>query len=406
MARDAAVCVAYDRGVPSADSAEFLIWLASDLAPSESPGSLIERFGRGLAELGTGVARISAWLPTSHPELWGTQLVWVEGTAAEVISRPHDISQTETYLNTPGQAVYEQGKPLRWRLSGDAQALPYPMLQQFATQGYTDYYIRPFLLHNEQAWVALVSRKPGGLTDADLALIEDLCRQLGWKIRVAVSHQGLASLLRVYLGHNAAERVLGGQFRRGTGSTLDAAIWFCDLRGFTQMSDATPPKEMVKVLDEYFEAVAGPIEDAGGEILKFIGDAVLAVFPFDEDKSSVCKRALTAAEQAFALLALRPGPPLQIGIGLHCGEVHYGNIGGRSRLDFTVIGAAVNEACRIESTCKELGCPLLMSAEFARHLEGVELTSLGQHRLKGVSQAREVLTLTRLAPNSAPGAHG
>lgn len=380
------------------DSTPFLEWLASDLAPSENLASLIERFGQGLAEQGVSVARISAWLPTSHPELWGTQIVWVKGSAAEVILRPHDITQTDAYLNTPGQAVYDSpGKPLRWRLEGNAHDLPFPLLQKFAAEGYTDYYMRPFLLHNEQAWVALLSRQPGGFSEVELSTTEELCRQMGWKVRVAVSHEGLASLLRVYLGHNAAQRVLEGQFRRGTGSTLDAAIWFCDLRGFTQLSDATPPTEMVKVLDEYFETVAGAIEDAGGEILKFIGDAVMAVFPFQTDKASVCRKALQAADQVFAQLAKRSGPPLQIGVGLHCGEVYYGNIGGRSRLDFTVIGAAVNETCRIESMCKELGHPLLMSAQFAQHLESTTVTSLGQHRLKGVSQPREVFTLASLA---------
>jgi adenylate cyclase len=374
-----------------------LDWLASDLAPNENLATLIERFGQGLAEVGVNVGRISAWLPTSHPELWGTQVVWVQGSPAELIPRPHYTTQTDAYLNTPGQAIYNaQGKPLRWRLDGKIDELPYPLLQQFAAEGYTDYYMRPFLLHNEQAWVALLSRRVGGFTDDELATAESLCRQMGWKVRVAVSHDGMASLLRVYLGHNAARRVLDGQFRRGTGSTIDAAIWFCDLRGFTQLSDASPPTEMVKILDEYFETVAGPIEDAGGEILKFIGDAVMAVFPFETDKPSVCRRALKAAEDAFSLLAKRAGPPLQVGVGLHCGEVYYGNIGGRSRLDFTVIGAAVNETCRIESMCKELGYPLLMSAQFAEHIGAQAVASLGQHRLKGVSQPREVFTLTRL----------
>jgi adenylate cyclase len=378
-----------------------LEWLASDLAPSENVAGLIERFGLGLAELGVNVGRISAWLPTSHPELWGTQVVWVKGSPAELIQRPHDIMQTDAYLNTPGQAVYDaHGKPLRWRLDGAVDELPYPLLKQFAAEGYTDYYMRPFLLHNEQAWVALASRSVGGFTEAELSTAESLCRQMGWKIRVAVSDESLASLLRVYLGHNAAQRVLEGQFRRGTGSTIDAAIWFCDLRGFTQLSDAAPPTEMVKILDEYFEAVAGPIEDADGEILKFIGDAVMAVFPFDANKSSVCQRALKAAEEAFAALAKRSGPALQIGIGLHCGEVHYGNVGGRSRLDFTVIGAAVNETCRIESMCKELGHPLLMSAQFAQHVDAASVVSLGQHKLKGVSQPREVFTLARLVTAS------
>jgi adenylate cyclase len=379
----------------------FLDWLASDLAPSENIAGLIERFGLGLAELKVSVARISAWLPTSHPELWGTQVVWVQGSPAELILRPHNTMQTDAYLNTPGQAVYSaQGKPLRWRLDGNVEELPYPLLKQFAAEGYTDYYMRPFLLHNEQAWVALASRRVGGFTEAELSTAESLCRQMGWKIRVAVSDETLASLLRVYLGHNAAQRVLEGQFRRGTGSTIDAAIWFCDLRGFTQLSDAAPPTEMVKVLDEYFEAVAGPIEDAGGEILKFIGDEVMAVFPFETDKASVCQRALRAAEEAFAALAKRSGPALQIGVGLHCGEVHYGNVGGRSRLDFTVIGAAVNETCRIESMCKELGFPLLMSAQFAEHVAADAVVSLGQHRLKGVSRPREVFTLARLMPGT------
>lgn len=200
-----------------------------------------------------------------------------------------------------------------------------------------------------------------------------------------------------------------GQFRRGGGSCVDAAIWFCELRGFTELSDSRPVHEIVSILDDYFEAVSGPIEDAGGEILKFIGDAVMAVFRFDGDESRACRQALAAADNALSALARRSAEAgsakLEIGIGLHTGEVYYGNAGGRSRLDFTVVGAAVNDACRIEAQCKALKCPLLMSARFARHLDSPEVMSLGERALKGVAQPRELLTLKKYAPKpaSSPG---
>jgi adenylate cyclase len=198
-------------------------------------------------------------------------------------------------------------------------------------------------------------------------------------------------LLDVYLGQNAAERVLSGGFRRGSGQLLTAAIWYCDLRGFTSLSDRLPTREVVPLLDRYFETVAGPVVARGGEILKFIGDAVLAVFPTGpEGPRSACERALAAAEESLRVVAdLRP---LSIGVGLHLGEVMYGNIGARERLDFTVIGAAVNEVCRVESLCKELSVPLLMTGRFAEQLAHQGCVPLGLHALKGVAEPQPVFT--------------
>lgn len=239
-------------------------------------------------------------------------------------------------------------------------------------------------------WMAFATARAGGFTDTQLAELTGLVPLLGLHAQLAMAHIATRSLLEVYLGANAAKQVLAGQFRRGTGTALSAAVFFCDLRGFTKLGDSLPPKELVALLDGYFEAIAGPIEANGGEILKMIGDAALAVFPANR-----CADALAAAEGALA--AISTLPPLKIGVALHLGEVVYGNIGGRRRLDFTVIGATVNEVCRVESLCKELGAPLLMTQAFVDALGGAATTvELGAHPLRGVAAPQPIHTLARL----------
>jgi adenylate cyclase len=197
----------------------------------------------------------------------------------------------------------------------------------------------------------------------------------------------------VYLGDNAAARVSEGAFVRGTGVPIEAALWFCDMRGFTALADRRPAADVVRVLDRFFEAVAGSIAPHGGEVLKFIGDAVLAIFPVGDDgPRGACVRALAAAHEAVAgvaSLAAEPDmPELGLGVALHLGEAMYGNIGASGRLDFTVIGAAVNEVCRVESLCRSLG-PILLTKDFAEHCHD-EVVPRGVHALKGVSTPREL----------------
>ena len=205
------------------------------------------------------------------------------------------------------------------------------------------------------------------------------------------------ALLRAYLGPHASRRVLTGAFRRGTGESVRAVILFCDMRGFTSFSDSRPPAEVVRALDEYFDRVATPIEEAGGEVLKFIGDAVLGMFPIGDQPTEACRRALESATKALSnlaelngLRAARGDEPLGLGMALHVGEVMYGNIGARSRLDFTVIGSAVNEVCRVEALTRSLGCDLLLTKDFVREAKLERATSLGEHALKGVGGRIEV----------------
>lgn len=381
-------------------------WLATYDSAESEPAQLLERFLERLGSVGLRLQRASLWLPTAHPELWGTQVVWTETGGSEVILRPYTITSTATYQNTPGQAVYQAKKALRFRLDIPDADIPHPMLLEIKATGATDYLIVP--LHNDDArdrpWIAFATDLAGGFSEAALDRLEALCVPFGWKVRVATAESATRSLLRVYLGPHAADRVMGGEFRRGSGEERESIIWFCDLRGFTRLGDTMSASELVALLDRYFECVAGPIEDGGGEILKFVGDAVLAVFPCGESLAAAAERALQAARAALVALATwseaqrqKGGPVLEMGVSLHVGKVFYGNIGGRSRLDFTVIGAAVNEASRVESLCKELGVALLATEPFAKALVGERLTSLGEHRLRGVRLAQELFTLPEYA---------
>lgn len=369
----------------------------ADLAPSELVTGVAEHLEAG----GLPLLRVGAWLSTQHPEVWGSQIIWKRAAGAQTILRPHEAWASSAFQGSPGQAVYEGSGPIRCRLDVPRAELRFPVLAEVAELGATDYVIVPIPgAPRFVPWIAFATDRVGGFHDDELALLIALGDDLTFPFRLAASRDASARLLQVYLGHNAAARVLAGEFHRGSGETINAAIWFCDLRGFTELGDRVAPRELVALLDRYFEAVAGAIDDRGGEILKFIGDAALAIFPVGADGPlDPCRRALAAAEGALAAVAAL-GAGLRLGVGLHVGSVFYGNIGGRRRLDFTVIGAAVNEVCRVESLCKVVGQPLLMTARFARDVGRQDLVPVGRHALKGVSGEHEIFSLP--TPSEAP----
>jgi adenylate cyclase len=389
---------------------EFRQWLSKYDPTDQKPDDLIHRFITGINILGVDVYRSSLWLPTSHPELWGTQIVWTIEHGSQVFRRDHEISSTPIYLNTPGEAVHKERKALRWRLDNN-EDLPYSLLEDVKNEGGTDYLIVPFYTDNarEQPWITFATKRIGGFSTLEIKTVKEFCTQLSWKARVMIAEMASKSLLSVYLGENAAQRVINGEFKRGTGEKKNAIIWFCDLREFTKYGDTHSPEDIVKILDQYFETIAGPIEDAGGEILKFIGDAILAIFPLTEPLTDACENVLNAAEQALKDLKAwshqtsdqtsdQARPNLETGIALHIGNVLYGNVGGRSRLDFTVIGSAVNEASRLESLCKDT-YPLLVTKEFQQHISEGILTSVGKKQFVGIDKLHEIFTLTSLVQN-------
>lgn len=389
------------------NESDFREWLNTYDPNDQSPGDLASNFVSGINTLGMDVYRSSLWLPTSHPELWGTQVVWTQESGVEVFQRDHLITSTPIYLNTPGEAVHKSRKPLRWKLTGDNK-LPYSLLNDIKIEGGTDYLIVPFHTDHEreQPWITFTTKRENGFSDKNIKTLIELCAPLSWKARVIMSEIATRSLLSVYLGDNAAQRVLKGQFKRGTGEKINAIIWFCDLRGFTALGDALNAEDLVHILDQYFECIADPIEKSGGEILKFIGDAILAIFPLNEPPQKACSEALIAARQALENLKNwssqktdKDRPVLEAGISLHIGEVLYGNIGGSSRLDFTVIGSAVNEASRVESLCKST-YPLLTTKEFEKYVNKGELVSIGIKELRGVHKKHEIFTLAKYVSKS------
>jgi adenylate cyclase len=375
-------------------------WLLDPATSALEPQALLDGLGVRLVAAGLDLHRVSIWIPTKHPDLWGHQLFWTPQDGAMVARRSHEISHSTDYVGTPAEALHTSGETvLRCRLDREPDRSRFAMLSKMAESGATDYLMtsaeprRAF-----GSWMSFATRRAGGYDDAQLAFLKQLTPILALHMQLLGAHFATQSLLEVYLGRNAARRVIDGEFRRGTGTEIDAALWFCDMRGFTAMSDRLPARAVVGVLDRYFELVATAIEEQGGEILKFIGDATLAVFPIGEaGAGDACRRAVTAASAVLSRMTAwssSDAAPIELGIALHTGRVFYGNIGGRDRLDFTVIGASVNEVCRVEAMCKTLGKPLLMTSAFVAALgDARDVVSLGNHALKGVAQSQEILTL-------------
>ncbi len=365
-----------------------------------------EELVSGLAQLlvssGVPLVRISTSLRPIDPEIWARNISWEADIGVHIRARPHGESVMPRFIGSAVEAIYEGSGPIRERLELGSKFHP---LDGLVRQTATDYIIQPVELgRNVRSFVSYAIARPGGFTDDELAVLAEIHPAVANMIRLRSTRMTIDSVLRTYLGPNAARSVQAGTVRRGHGERIHAAIWFCDLRDFTVLSQALPPDQMLLLLDDYFEAVAGPVADHGGEILKFIGDAMLAIFPAAEHGAAdACRRATSAAisalERFSADVAQVKGPTLGrelgMGLALHVGEVFYGNIGARDRLDFTVIGPAVNMAARVQGQCTAQKTPLLLTGELAALLGRDDLVHLEHVALKGIEAPTALVTLAR-----------
>jgi len=249
--------------------------------------------------------------------------------------------------------------------------------------------------------ITFLTDYPGGFSDAEVAGLEEIAQALGLIVELQSSRRVARSLPETYVGPRTGERVLSGAITRGSGETIQAVIWYCDLRGFTALADRLAREELTALLNEYFEIMVGAVKTEGGEVLKFTGDGMLAILELctGEDVSRCCRAALRAAaaamdavDEANARRKAAGAAEIRYGLALHQGEVYYGNIGAPDRLDFTVIGPAVNHAERLEKIGAELGRTLVTSASFAA-AAGEPMESLGRHQLRGVAEAQEVFAI-------------
>ncbi len=378
-------------------------WLLAEGRQIARLEDLLAGLCQRLLAAGVPIDRVGMHIRTLHPQVAAVRVLWrVDASAPTKTAYGHDVPVGDLFLKSPFFVVYGTGRPVRRRIGDPDCPRDFTILDELRAEGMTDYYVTPLTFSQGRTHaMTWASRQRGGFSDADIAAIDSLLPAISMIAEARESRRISKTLLDTYLGPQAGARVLNGSIRRGDAETIAAALWFCDMRGFTELSERLPRDAVIGTLNDYFECMAGPIHANGGEILKFIGDALLAIFPMkdDLDRDRVCFTALDAAQEALRdLEALnerrsRSGEdPIRIGLALHAGAVMYGNIGAPERLDFTVIGPAVNLVTRIEGLCPVLGRPLLTSARFASPC-GSKLVSLGRYPLRGIAEEQEVFGL-------------
>jgi adenylate cyclase len=340
--------------------------------------------------------RCTLGLEVLNPELSGSQLVWRDGALTRTEVNRAGIMMRSDYLKSAIYVVDTTNRPFRWRKPEPVPDME--LIQRFQEFGMTDYFVMPLPFQDatRTSTLSFASTREGGFSDLDLEQLQMAARI--WSSiaeRWVLRHIAL-DLLAHYLGRAPAERVYAGQIERGDVARIEAAILICDLRGFTAMTDRAQHGEIVSLLNRWFETIGAAIDAHRGDILKFMGDGLLAVFPLEQNRGATCDRALDAALATLAgtaalnqELAHEDRPPLAFGIGLHWGEVEFGNIGTRDRLDFTVIGPAVNLASRLQELTKSVGAPVLASADFAAATSR-NLRSVGGQRVRGIETEIEV----------------
>ncbi|MEP1208435.1 MAG: adenylate/guanylate cyclase domain-containing protein [Rhizobiaceae bacterium] len=379
---------------------DLLTWLLGEARISLEGREFVEQLGRKLIDCGAPVWRVRLGCWTIHPLFGAYSFTWSSDQAEVTESQLlHGFQDNDAYVGSPFQLVTESGGIFHRRLDKLDKQRDHKLLFDLADDGATDYLALPLLMSDgSKSIIVIASKAELGFSDEDIKEFEKLAAFIAPVFEVLIFQKLTRTILNTYVGTRTADRVLSGQIKRGDGDIINAAIWFCDLRGFTALSERSSSFELLGVLNEYFEIVVSSATSNGGEVLKFIGDAVLIVFPItkESDVEKTCQLALSAASEVFdRIVALNQrreksgSLPINLGLGLHVGEVLYGNVGAPDRLDFTVIGAAVNKAARLEGLTKELGKFTLISSEFASQI-GNETQSLGFFELKGIADAQEV----------------
>ena len=397
---------------------ELHVWAVRQGLLGAAACELFDGFCQRLVEAGLPLWRAYAAMRTLHPQWGGYGYTWqrelnaIEPAQYGRGDGPNWLTSPFAYLLDQARAGGEEHNPwrhLRRHLTGREAQLDFPVLEELARAGGTDYFAQIVRFGPEGdasrgtgiAYSFATDRREGFGED-DLTLLRSVLPALSLAMMAHAGHTIASGLLEAYLGSDAGRRVHAGAVERGSVESIRAALWFADMRGFTKLADSTPGLEIIELLDEVFEALTAPLRSRGGQVLKFMGDGMLAVFPLPaETQAETCRQAMDAAREAMHTMervnraraeALRP--VAEVDLALHIGEVLYGNVGAADRLDFTVIGPAVNEAARIETLCEPLGRKVLVSAEFAAAAGSCNgLQPLGHHWLRGVREPRAVYGL-------------
>ncbi len=390
-------------------TADITDWLVSAGIEGTPETELLPELGARMNAAGIPLLRANIYQPTLHPMIGGHIFTWWrgdEGARAQAWNRVPVGSKSLVDPSPFERMILAGNLRVRWRLK-ETELSELPLLAEFRDKGGTDYLAlqsRFGTAHTlgpvDRILTSWVSDAAAGFSDEHLAAIERIAPALALAAKASSTHRIAETVIEVYLGRDAGKRVLGGTIERGAGESIRAALWSCDLQGFTKLADRLPSDQLLALLDDYFDCMVTTLHEYGGQVLKFMGDGMLAIFNCSEDSES-CAMTLGAAEQALRqvdeLTARRQTAGLPVSrfyIGLHLGEVMYGNIGAQDRLDFTVVGPAVNEVARIEAMCRSLDQSLVISSAFAASTDSdPRLVSLGRYALRGVRRPQELFTL-------------
>jgi adenylate cyclase len=398
---------------------ELHVWAVGEGLRGTEAAPLFDGLCQRLVGAGVPLWRAFAGMRTLHPQWGGYTYTWWRHLNA---IQPQQFERGDEYeqgiLDSPiGHLVREAeasaggGDPwrnLRRRLAGPEAQIDLPSLEELAAAGATDYFAEIVRFGGNDpsrgtgAGYSFATDRPEGFGDDDLVLLKAVLPVVSLAMMTHAGYTIASGLLEAYLGADAGRRVHAGAVERGSVESIRAVLWYADIRTFTAIADTTPGPVVIELLDEVFETLTASLRLRGGQVLKFLGDGMLAIFPCeDATRDEICRQALDAAAEAMSAVdrlnaARREAgkPAIAVDLALHLGEVLYGNVGAVDRLDFTVIGPAVNEAARIEALCEPLGRKVLVSAELAAAVgDSCRLVPLGHHELRGVRELREIYGL-------------
>lgn len=375
-------------------------WFVNGVPGAVTPMDVVNRLLPDLNEAGIPVHLSEVFVRTLHPNISGRSFLWQSDRPLEVTEKTYAYLQSDEFVDSPVGRVFETGKIIRCNLKDSGNHQNFSTMTKLFEKGYSDFLACPLtFLNGEFHAVTYATKHPNGFNKEQICAIEKTLPPFSRIAEIFALTRTAVNLLNTYVGHGAGERILSGKIRLGDSDIIRAVIWFSDLRGFTSLSSSREPGKIIAILNELFGCQVPAIEKRGGEVLKFIGDGLFAVFPLIEEMEKsgpLCDRVLEAARDAFTTLEsvnvrrkARGEEEIQFGLALHIGEIAFGNIGGAGRLDFTCIGPAVNLAARLEGLTGKLQKPILLSGEFA-NLTSNPVQSLGKFELKGLSEKKSV----------------
>jgi len=399
-------------------------WLLDQGLHDTSLEDLVSGLGRRLIAGGVALNRISAGSMILYPIHPGLGITWEAEDGNVNRSRmPFHVLATEEFKNSPFHYLFTENIAfMRFRLEEDEVEPEFPIFRSLRAAGVTDYLVmrHSYERTEKKLWTdmdagaegvstAFATRRIGGFSDFEIAGLRKITRHFSLAYKQQEARELAETLLGTYLGAYSGDRVMDGLIRRGDGTDIDCVLWFCDLRGSTALADTMPREDFLAMLNEYFDHTAGAVLAHGGEVLRFIGDAVIAIFPFEDGArtpTDMARAAVATAREAIMRIDRRnanlpdaDAAPIRFGISMHVGSVMYGNIGTDRRLEFSVIGAAANEVVRLEGLCKKLDTQVIASARF-NEICTEPMVSLGAHPVAGVEAGLEAFMLLEFAPEN------